>query len=74
MNTIKKLNKRIVARNVGRIIAESKYSREEIAELLDVSPRVIYFWQTGERIPSTESLYMLHIRFLMWHLIQMAEQ
>lgn len=58
MNTIKKLNKRIVARNVGRIIAESKYSREEIAELLDVSPRVIYFWQTGERIPSTESLYM----------------
>ena len=58
MNTIKKLNKRIVARNVGRIIAESKYTREEIAELLDVSPRVIYFWQTGERIPSTESLYM----------------
>lgn len=58
MNTIKKLNKRIVARNIGRIIAESKYSREEIAELLDVSPRVIYFWQTGDRIPSTESLYM----------------
>ena len=58
MNTIKKLNKRIVARNLGRIIAESKYTREEIAELLDVSPRVIYFWQTGERIPSTESLYM----------------
>ncbi len=58
MNTIKKLNKRIIAKNVGRIIAESKYSREEIAELLDVSPRVIYFWQTGERIPSTESLYM----------------
>ena len=59
MNMIKKLNKKNVAKNVGKLIVESRYNREELAEWLNVSPRVIYFWQEGKRIPNTESIYML---------------
>jgi DNA-binding XRE family transcriptional regulator len=59
MDMIKKLNKKNVAKNVGKLIVESRYSREELAEWLNVTPRVIYFWQEGKRIPNTESIYML---------------
>ena len=59
MNEIKKLDKKRVARNVGRLIAESNWSNEEIAFQLDISLRLIYYWQKGERIPKIEHVYGL---------------
>lgn len=59
MDMLKKLNKKKVAKNVGKLIVESRYSREYLAERLNVSPRAIYLWQEGKRIPGTESVYML---------------
>ena len=57
MNELKKLNKKRVAQNVGRLIAESNMSNEEIAFQLDITPRLLYYWQTGKRIPNTENVY-----------------
>jgi len=59
MNELKKLNKKKVAQNVGRLICESKLPNEEIAFKLDVSTRLLYYWQTGKRLPSTENIYAL---------------
>ncbi len=59
MNELKKLNKKRVAQNVGRLIAESKLSNEDIAFRLDITPRLLYYWQTGKRIPNTEHVYGL---------------
>ena len=59
MNELKKLNKKRVAQNVGRLIAESNMPNEEIAFQLDITPRLLYYWQTGKRIPNTENVYGL---------------
>lgn len=59
MNELKKLNKKRVAQNVGRLIAESNISNEEIAFQLDITPRLLYYWQTGKRVPNTENVYGL---------------
>ena len=59
MNELKKLNKKRVAQNVGRLIAESNMSNEEIAFQLDITPRLLYYWQTGKRVPNTENVYGL---------------
>ena len=59
MNELKKLNKRRVAQNVGRLIAESNMPNEEIAFQLDITPRLLYYWQTGKRVPNTENVYGL---------------
>ena len=59
MNELKKLNKKRVAQNVGRLIAESNISNEEIAFQLDITPRLVYYWQTGKRVPNTENVYGL---------------
>lgn len=59
MNELKKLNKKRVAQNVGRLIAESNMPNEEIAFQLDITPRVLYYWQTGKRVPNTENVYGL---------------
>ena len=59
MNELKKLNKKRVAQNVGRLIAESNMSNEEIAFRLSITPRLLYYWQTGKRIPNTENVYGL---------------
>ena len=59
MNKLKKLNKKRVAQNVGRLIAESNISNEEIAFQLDITPRLLYYWQTGKRVPNTENVYGL---------------
>ena len=42
MNELKKLNKKRVAQNVGRLIAESNMPNEEIAFRLDITPRLLY--------------------------------
>ena len=59
MNELKKLNKKRVAQNVGRLIAESNMPNEEIAFRLDITSRLLYYWQTGKRIPNTENVYGL---------------
>ena len=59
MNELKRLNKKRVAQNVGRLIAESNMPNEEIAFRLDITPRLLYYWQTGKRIPNTENVYGL---------------
>ena len=59
MNKLKKLNKKRVAQNVGRLIAESNMPNEEIAFQLDITPRLLYYWQTGKRVPNTENVYGL---------------
>ena len=59
MNELKKLNKKRVAQNVGRLIAESNMPNEEIAFQLDITPRLLYYWQAGKRVPNTENVYGL---------------
>ena len=59
MNELKKLNKKRVAQNVGRLIAESNMPNEEIAFQLDITPRLLYYWQTGKRVPNAENVYRL---------------
>lgn len=59
MNELKKLNKKRVAQNVGILIAESNMPNEEIAFQLDITPRLLYYWQTGKRVPNTENVYGL---------------
>lgn len=59
MNEIKRLNKRQVAKNAYRMIAESEYAIEWIAQSLQISERTIYYWQEGKRTPSMDNIYGL---------------
>lgn len=59
MNEIKKLNKKQVAKNAYRMIIESQYSIESVALSLNVSDRLIYYWQEGKRTPNIEHIYGL---------------
>ena len=59
MYSIKKLDEKIVARNVRRMIAESTLTKEDIADLIDVTPRLVYYWQNGEKVPNIQNLYGL---------------
>ena len=59
MNELKKLDEKIVARNVRRMILESGLTREDIADLLDVTPRLVYYWQNGDRMPNIKNIYGL---------------
>ncbi len=59
MGTIKKLNKQQVAKKAYRMIVESSYSIESVALTLNISDRLIYYWQEGKRSPNIEHLYGL---------------
>lgn len=59
MDELKKLDEKIVARNVRRMILESGLTREDIADLLDVTPRLVYYWQNGDRMPNIKNIYGL---------------
>lgn len=59
MDRIKKLNKQQVAKKVYRMIIESSYSIESVALSLNISDRLIYYWQEGKRYPSIEHIYGL---------------
>lgn len=59
MDRIKKLNKKQTAQNAYKMIIESSYSIESVALTLDISDRLIYYWQEGKRYPSIEHLYGL---------------
>ncbi len=59
MNEIKKLNREQVAKKAYMMIVESSYSIESVALSLDISDRLIYYWQEGKRYPSIEHIYGL---------------
>ena len=59
MNEIKQLNKQRLAKNVYRIIIESQYSIGDVALSLNISERLIYYWQEGKRSPAIEHVYGL---------------
>lgn len=56
---IKKLDKSVVVRNVRQLIFMSSFTNEELAEVLDVSTRLVYHWQKGTRVPNIENIYGL---------------
>ena len=59
---MKKTNRKIDAesgRAISSLVAESCYTHEELAELLEVSPRSVDYYCTGERRPSTARLVKL---------------
>lgn len=50
--------------NIRKGIIESGYTYEEIAEFLELStPRVIYQWVKGKKLPSTLNLVKLSLIF-----------
>lgn len=59
MKTIKKLNKRQVAKNACKLIIESGHSIEFVALSLCISERTIYHWQTGRSSPNVQHIYGL---------------
>ena len=55
-----KVDKRATGLNIYRLLENSRLTKEEIAEFLDLnSPRVIYDWTSGNKLPSTENLFNL---------------
>ena len=60
MNYKVKLNKRKTGANIYSLIEQSIYTREDVADYLQLtSPRVIYDWENGIKMPSTENLFNL---------------
>ena len=54
------LNKRKTGENIYFLIEQSKYTMEDVADYLQLaSPRVIYDWENGTKMPSTENLFNL---------------
>ena len=55
-----KVDKRTTGLNIYRLLECSELTREEVAEFLELtSPRVIYDWMNGIKLPSTENLLNL---------------
>ena len=55
-----KVDKRATGLNIYRLLENSRLTKEEIAEFLELnSPRVIYDWTSGNKLPSTENLFNL---------------
>ena len=55
-----KVDKRATGLNIYRLLENSRLTKEEIAEFLELnSPRVIYDWTSGIKLPSTENLFNL---------------
>ena len=60
MNYKQQLNKRKTGANIYSLIEQSIYTREDVADYLQLtSPRVIYDWENGIKMPSTENLFNL---------------
>ena len=60
MNCKYKINKKATGLKLYWLISESEYTYAQIAEFLDLqSPRVVYDWVNGIKLPSTENLYNL---------------
>lgn len=60
MNYKIKLNKKGTGLNLYQLIEDSGKSKTEIAEFLELeTPRVIYDWLNGIKMPSVENLFNL---------------
>lgn len=60
MNCKNKIDKKATGHKLYRLIEKSEMTYVQIAEYLDLqSPRVIYEWVNGTKLPSTENLYNL---------------
>lgn len=58
------LDKDLTCKKIRALITESKYTFEELAEMLQLkSPRVIYDWINGIKLPGIENLYNLALIF-----------
>lgn len=58
------LNKKSTGENIRKLIFTSNFSYEDIAEFLQLnSPRVIYEWVNGEKMPSLENFINLALIF-----------
>lgn len=58
------LNKKSTGENIRTLILTSNFSYEDIAEFLQLnSPRVIYEWVNGEKMPSLENFINLALIF-----------
>lgn len=55
-----KVDKRATGLRIYRLLENSNWTREEISEFLELnSPRVIYDWTSGIKLPSIENLLNL---------------
>ena len=55
-----KLDKKQIGQRLYELIEKSEYTRENIAELLNLtSPRVIYDWTNGIKLPCLENFVSL---------------
>lgn len=60
MKNYKTLNKRQVGMRIWELVNTSAMTVEQIAEFLCLSsPRVIYDWMSGKKIPTLERAYNL---------------
>ncbi|MBR6738014.1 MAG: helix-turn-helix transcriptional regulator [Clostridia bacterium] len=60
MNYKVKLNKKKIGTNIYFLIEHSQFTREDVADYLQLaSSRVIYDWENGIKMPSTENLFNL---------------
>ena len=60
MNRKNKIDKKATGHKLYRLIEQSEMTYAEIAEYLGLqSPRVIYEWVAGTKLPSIENLYNL---------------
>ena len=58
------LNKKSTGENIRKLILTSNFAYEDIAEFLQLnSPRVIYEWVNGEKMPSLENFINLALIF-----------
>ncbi len=60
MNYKIKLNKQKIGLNLYKLIDESPFTYEYVADFLELrSPRVIYEWTKGSKMPTVENLMNL---------------
>ena len=58
------LDKDATGKKIRSLILNSKYTFEDIANMLQLtSPRVIYEWMNGNKMPGLENLYNLALIF-----------
>ena len=58
------LDKDATGKKIRSLISNSKYTFEDIANMLQLtSPRVIYEWMNGNKMPGLENLYNLALIF-----------
>lgn len=62
MNRKKAIDRKATGLRLYRLIEQSGYTRNEIADYLELTTeRVIYDWTSGRKLPSLENLYNLAV-------------